>query len=139
MHEDGKGVFVRRANEVLWFVVVGWYYRKMSIDPSRARYSNSVSVDSISRSFLHSRPVLPSLACGVILVLSTDVTGQPWMRVSRLVLDQLELEGKFEKDLNNDLGDGESRSMPKGGQRRKGGEFGELKVSKNDGNLDLLG
>lgn len=100
---------------------------------------NSVSVDSISRSFLHSRLVLPSLACGVILVLSTDVTGQPWMRVSRLVLDQLELEGKFEKDLNNNLGDGESRLMPKGGQRRKGGEFGELKVSKNDGNLDLLG
>jgi hypothetical protein len=61
------------------------------------------------------------------------------MRESRLVLDQLELEGKFEKDLNNDLGDGESRSMLKGGQRRKGGEFGELEVSKNDGNLDLLG
>lgn len=82
---------------------------------------NSVSVNSISRSFLHSRLGLPSLACGVILVLSTDVTEQPWMRVPRLVLDQLELEGGFERDLNNKLGDGESRWMPKGGQRRKGG------------------
>jgi hypothetical protein len=139
MHEDGKGVFVRRANEVLWFVVVGWYYRKMSIDPSRARYSK-FCVGGFDF------PELPALTTGPSFTclrgdsrLSTDVTGQPWMRVSRLVLDQLELEGKFEKDLNNDLGDGESRSMPKGGQRRKGGEFGELKVSKNDGNLDLLG
>jgi hypothetical protein len=61
------------------------------------------------------------------------------MRVPRLVPDQLELEGEFERDLNNKLGDGESGWMPKGGQRRKGGEFGKLKVSKNDGNLDLLG
>jgi hypothetical protein len=82
---------------------------------------NFLMVNLTSQSFLHSDWPFLSLSCEIIRVWSTDITGKPWGGCRYQYLYQLELKGEFEKDLNNDWGDGESKWMVKRWQRRKDG------------------